>query len=99
MFAGWHNTEIIAVPPLLRPSVYVSVSEWWSRLEPTNLIKVPTLPVFRYYSDRIIHGTSIQSDEIWRIARSEFYVVVVMCFLATSRDGVKISKTRDLRIR
>lgn len=41
----------------------------------------------------------MNEDEIWRIARSEFSVLVFMCFLDAACDGVNINMTRDLRIR
>lgn len=54
-------------------------------------------PVF-WYSDRILLGTAVQEYEIWCIDWLEISVLVVMCFLDSSLDGVNISKVGDSRI-
>lgn len=98
MFSGFHNTGLFAVPPLQRYSVYFSVIEWCSSLYPTNIVQIQTAPVFRYYSERVLRGNSLQEDEIWHISESEFFDLVFMCFLSTAHDGVNASKTGDFLI-
>lgn len=49
VFAGCHNLEIHAIPATRREAFYVSVPDWWGRLETSLHLIVPTTPVFAYY--------------------------------------------------
>lgn len=77
-----------------RPSVYVSVHEWWYRLDTFYILQIQTPSLFSYYYYHVLHRAEVQADKIWCIEGSEFSVLDLMFFLAAGLDGVNISKGR-----
>lgn len=58
VFAGWHNTELFAIPSDERSSYYVSVFDWWVAIEVSSILSVPSPSVLSYYGNRVLHGTT-----------------------------------------
>lgn len=84
--------------PGRRSRVYFTVSHWWRSMETVRILKIFTPPLLTYYSNRILRGTAEQSDDVWRILRSEFSVLGTICFLSAGRDGETCNKASDPRM-
>lgn len=67
VFAGWHNVEMLAVPPSGRGPLYVSVLELWSGLGCRRELNVSSPPVFPYFFYHIVAETDLR-EAILRIA-------------------------------
>lgn len=77
LFAGWHNVEIHEILESRRESFYVSVENWWGRLETSPHLTVPTPPVFAYYS-QVARGYIRGREAVMSISVSEFVVMTIV---------------------
>lgn len=85
--SGWHNTELFALPPLVRSEYYFRIlANWQDEFRCCCVLTVLTAATFVYCSDVVLRDES-GPPAIWYIANNEVVVIALLRFLALARDG------------
>lgn len=90
ILAGRSNVELLDIFPSHFPSHYVETEGLWRELEGSQLLCVPTLPVFLFLSWYIIKHSDRQ-DLAWRTATSKIGMCSVISFTGLDYDGTNPS--------
>lgn len=82
--SGWHKVKLFALPVFDRSEYYVQISaNRKEEFECCRVGKVPTPPVFAFFSDVILRDDGGAPD-IWHIAIIEYVLIALLFFLATA---------------
>lgn len=87
MFVGWHNIEVHAINAWKRDGLFLTVPNWWVRLEPSRHLPVTSPPVFSYYSN-CERSEGPWSEAVLSIAGTELIVTNTVSCLETARGVV-----------
>lgn len=85
------------MPPDLRENMFVLIPGWLSRYDSTRLLRVPTPPVFSYYTSIYKHCSN-ENCRVEIIPRTENVVMTMGCFLATCQEGSASNLLDDIHI-
>lgn len=97
IFAGWHNVELLVIPPCHRPIQYVGIPELRREWEASRLFWVPSPQIFVYYAGYIFKDHLRQNLVGWT-ATSGVVVCPFKFFLHLASTGISASVPGDSQV-